>query len=94
MIERRLIESVLQVGLTASTASWGGQPFFILAVVMWWIGTAVMITVAALTIIVLSKTNIVDATTTLNPALIIPFVGTTTVSGKPLQGLSPLIKLT
>ncbi|KAI7539764.1 hypothetical protein KC331_g9560 [Hortaea werneckii] len=32
---------VAQVGLTVSNANWGGQAFFIVALVMWWIGTAV-----------------------------------------------------
>ncbi|KAI6838595.1 hypothetical protein KC332_g6087 [Hortaea werneckii] len=66
------------VGLTVSNASWGGQAFFIVALVMWWIGTAVMLTISCVVIVVFSKTDIVNATTTLNPAIIIPFVGTTT----------------
>ncbi|RMY89414.1 hypothetical protein D0862_10213 [Hortaea werneckii] len=69
---------VAQVGLTVSNASWGGQAFFIVALVMWWIGTAVMLTISCVVIVVFSKTDIVNATTTLNPAIIIPFVGTTT----------------
>lgn len=67
-----------QVGLTVSNASWGGEPFFIVAVVMWWIGTIVMLAVAATVIVVFSKTDIVNANT-INPAIIVPFVGTTTV---------------
>ncbi|TKA31064.1 hypothetical protein B0A50_02032 [Salinomyces thailandicus] len=66
-----------QVGLTVSNASWGGEPFFIVAVVMWWIGTIVMLAVAATVIVVFSKTDIVNANT-INPAIIVPFVGTTT----------------
>ncbi|KAI7096033.1 hypothetical protein KC340_g8255 [Hortaea werneckii] len=69
---------VAQVGLTVSNASWGGQAFFIVALVMWWIGTAVMLTISCVVIVVFSKTDIVNATTTLNPAIIVPFVGTTT----------------
>ncbi|KAI7380533.1 hypothetical protein KC367_g5484 [Hortaea werneckii] len=69
---------VAQVGLTVSNASWGGQAFFIVALVMWWIGTAVMLTISCIVIVVFSKTDIVHATKTLNPAIIIPFVGTTT----------------
>ncbi|KAI7331677.1 hypothetical protein KC315_g5008 [Hortaea werneckii] len=37
-----------------------------------------MLTISCVVIVVFSKTDIVNATTTLNPAIIIPFVGTTT----------------
>ncbi|KAK5122304.1 hypothetical protein LTR85_004215 [Meristemomyces frigidus] len=68
---------VSQVGLTASTASWGGHPWFLVAYVMWWFGTAVMCTVAMTVIIVVAKTDIVQADA-LSPAMVIPFVGTAT----------------
>lgn len=44
------------------------------------ISIASMLTISCVVIVVFSKTDIVNATTTLNPAIIIPFVGTTTVS--------------
>lgn len=60
-----------------STASWGAHAFFLVAYVMWWIGTAVMITIATIVFVVVAKTSVTD-TSTLNPSLVIPFVGTTT----------------
>ncbi|KAK3669682.1 hypothetical protein LTR78_010434 [Recurvomyces mirabilis] len=66
-----------QVGITVSTASWGAHAFFLVAYVMWWIGTAVMLTIATLVIVVISKTDI-TTTEKLTPGIVIPFVGTTT----------------
>ncbi|KAK5110997.1 hypothetical protein LTR62_005372 [Meristemomyces frigidus] len=66
-----------QVGITVSTASWGGGPFFVVACVMFWIGTTVMVCIATLVIVILSKTEI-TTTDSLSPGIVIPFVGTTT----------------
>ncbi|EMD00607.1 hypothetical protein BAUCODRAFT_28950 [Baudoinia panamericana UAMH 10762] len=68
---------VSQVGLTVSTAPWGGHAFFLVAVVFWWVGTAVMVSIAITVIVMLSKTTI-TSTKDMSPALVIPFVGTTT----------------
>lgn len=66
-----------QVGVTVSNATWGGHGFFLAAYVMWWAGTLVMGVVAVTVIIVFSKTNVLTSET-VPPALVLPFVGTTT----------------
>lgn len=68
---------ICQVSLTVSQASWGGHAWFVVAYVMWWIGTTAMVISAVALIIIVSKHNIAD-TEKLTPALILPFVGTTT----------------
>ncbi|KAK4548671.1 hypothetical protein LTR36_009582 [Oleoguttula mirabilis] len=68
---------VAQVGLTASTATWGGHAWFLVAYVMWWVGTFVMCIVAITVIVVIAKTDIVNVES-LNPSMVIPFVGTAT----------------
>ena len=64
----------MQVGLTASTASWGGKHWFIVSYVMWWVGTGVMIVIAMVVFTVIAKTSIVSLDT-FPPAPIVPFVG-------------------
>ncbi|KAK5130621.1 hypothetical protein LTR08_001880 [Meristemomyces frigidus] len=71
-----LFSAMFLIGLTASTAHWGGA-FFLVAYVGWWIGTAVMVTVAVLVIVIVGKTNIINSDT-LTPAMVLPFVGTAT----------------
>lgn len=66
-----------QVGIIVSNATWGGHAFSLVAYVMWWAGTFVMGVVAVLVIVVFSKTNVLTSETIL-PALVLPFVGTTT----------------
>lgn len=68
---------ICPVSLTVSQASWGGHAWFVVAYVMWWIGTTAMVISAVALIIIVSKHNIAD-TEKLTPALILPFVGTTT----------------
>ena len=66
-----------QVGLTASNARWGGHPFTILAIVMWWLGSFVMMADAVFVIVVVARKNVVNLET-MPPAMVLPFVGTTT----------------
>ncbi|KAK4494616.1 hypothetical protein PRZ48_013972 [Zasmidium cellare] len=66
-----------QVGITVSNAGWGSHAFTIVAYVMWWIGTAVMLFVGVMVFAVLLKQSVTD-TAHMSPALVIPFVGTST----------------
>ena len=75
--EARARANRAQIGLTASTTSWGGRSLFLVAYAGWWVGTAIMVTVATLVIIVVSKTSIVTSDT-LGPTMVLPFVGTAT----------------
>jgi len=44
---------------------------------MWWLGTAVMITIAVMVFVVAAKTDVIDLAH-LSPSIILPFVGTAT----------------
>lgn len=66
-----------QVAVTASTAKWGYHDFSIVAYVMWWTATAIMVTCAMVVYIALIKMKL-TAELKLTSAIFIPAVGTTT----------------
>ncbi|KAF2773924.1 C4-dicarboxylate transporter/malic acid transport protein [Teratosphaeria nubilosa] len=65
------------IGITTSTASWGGHSWFLVAYAFWWINTFVMICIALLVMVVVSTTNVTNMEI-FNPSMVLPFVGTAT----------------